>query len=489
MSCKNNTEAGLVVTETALPDLGSSQAPGGNIFRQNGQFDIQNGTTLTLISVGNQVDPTKVQGAIDFVGNEIPTPAPSPSGTPAPTPAPIPTPTPVPTPTNPAGFNDTSGHWAESFIQGLVSRGLISGFPDGTFKPEAPITRAQYAAVIAKAFDLPAKQSAKTFSDVPQNFWAADFITKANQMGFISGFPDNTFRPNQNLTRVQAIVSLISGINLTDGTLDVLKVYTDRAQIPSYATDMVAIATQRRIVVNHPNVRQLEPMRDITRAEVVAIIYQALVALNRAPAITSTFIVAPDAPLPLFTDIQGHWASAFIVGLANQNLISGFEDGSFKPDLTMNRAQYAAIIAKAFNPPSKRAATNFADISASFWAKPAIDQAYQGGFISGFPDGTFKPNQNVLRLQVWLSLVSGLGLPVGDMSLLNAYDDRNTVPQNAQDEVATATKAKIVVNFPNVRLLNATREATRAEVVAIVYQGLVQAGRAAAISSPYIVSV
>ena len=490
---QNNTEAGLVVTETALPDLGSSQAPGGNIFRQNGQFDIQNGTTVTLISVGNQVDPTKVQGAIDFVGNEIPTPAPSPSGspTPAPTPTPTsaPTPTPAPTPGNPAGFSDTQGHWAEPFIQGLVSRGLISGFPDGTFKPEAPITRAQYAAVIAKTFDLPAKQTAKNFSDVPQGFWAADFITKANQMGFISGFPDNTFRPNQNLTRVQSIVSLISGINLSGGALDVLKVYTDRAQIPSYATDMVAIATQRRIIVNHPNLRQLEPMRDISRAEVVAIIYQALVSLNRAPAIASSFIVAPDASLPLFTDIQGHWAANFITGLANQNLISGFEDGSFKPDATMNRAQYAAIIAKAFNPPAKRATTNFTDIPASFWAKPAIDQAYQGGFISGFPDGTFKPNQNVLRLQVWLSLVSGLGLPVGDMSLLNGYDDRNTVPQNAQDEVATATKAKIVVNFPNVRQLNATREATRAEVAAIVYQGLVQAGRAAGISSPYIVSV
>ncbi|HEY9656078.1 MAG TPA: S-layer homology domain-containing protein, partial [Crinalium sp.] len=384
---------------------------------------------------------------------------------------------------------DTRGHWAESFIQGLVSRGFISGFPDGTFKTEAPITRDQYAAVLAKTFDLPAKQPAKSFSDVPQSFWAAAVIAKANQMGFIAGFPDNTFRPNQNLTRAQLIVSLIGGVGLTGGVLDVLGVYSDRAQIPSYATETVATATQRRIIVNHPNVRQLEPMRDSTRAEVVAIIYQTLVALNRVPAIASPFIVVPDVTPSVFTDIQGHWAAAFITGLANQNLISGFEDGSFKPDLTMNRAQYAAIIAKDFNPPPKRPASNFADLPANFWAKPAIDQAYQGGFISGFPDGTFQPGQNVLRLQVWLSLVSGLGLPAGDLSLLNAYDDRATVPQNAQVQVATATKAKIVVNFPNVRQLNATREATRAEVAAIVYQGLVQAGRSTAINSPYIVSV
>jgi hypothetical protein len=84
---------------------------------------------------------------------------------------------------------------------------------------------------------------------------------------------------------VQAIVSLMSGCGLKNGTLDLLGAYGDRAQIPSYATEAVATATQRRVVVNYPNVRQLEPMRDITRAEVTAVIYQSLVTLNRAPAI------------------------------------------------------------------------------------------------------------------------------------------------------------------------------------------------------------
>jgi len=485
---ETSTESGLVVAETAVPDIGSAQDPGGNIFRDNAQFDIQNSTSVPILSVGNQVNPLKLEGPVELLASDLPLPGPVP--TPVPTPAPTPTPVPTPTPTpSPGGFVDTRTHWAAGFIDGLVSRGFVSGFPDGSFKPDAPLSRAQYAAILAKAFDLPAKRSPLSFVDVPQSHWAASAIQKATQMGFISGFPDGSFRPDQNLTRVQAMVSLISGLGLTGGVLDVLIYYSDRVQIPDYATDEIATATQRRIIVNYPTVQQLEPLRDISRGEVSALIYQSLVALNRAGAVPSPYIVSTEIPTTTFTDIQGHWAAGFIQGLASQNLISGYADGSFKPDASITRSQYAAIIARAFNPPAKRNAITFPDVPADFWAKPAIDQAYRGGFISGFPDGTFKPNDNILRLQVLLSLVSGLGFPAGDMGVLSAYDDRNTIPQNAQDEVATATQQEIVVNYPNVRLLNPNRQATRAEVVAMVYQAMVQAGRAAAIGSSYIVTV
>jgi hypothetical protein len=308
-------------------------------------------------------------------------------------------------------------------------------------------------------------------------------------MGFIAGFPDGSFRPNQNLTRVQSIVSLVGGLGLTGGTPDVLKVYGDRAQIPSYATDKVATGTQRRMIVNYPNVGQLNPQRDITRAEVAAMVYQALVTLNQAPAIASQYIVAPDSPTLAFTDIQGHWAADFIQALASQSLVNGFEDGSFKPDATMNRAQYAALIAKALDPAPKRDAVGFPDIPADFWAKPFIDKAYRAGYISGFPDGGFKPSQNVLRLQVLLSLASGLGLPAANQSVLNAFDDRSTIPANALNTVAAATQQRIPVNYPNVRVLNPNRDATRAEVVAMIHQALVRAGKVSAVASPYIVVV
>ena len=517
---ERNTESGLVSLERSLPNLGNSQDPGGNIFRDNGEFDLQNATSppITIASAGNQLTPTKVQGPIEFLVSEVPTPAPTPSPTPTPAPTPIPIPVPVPSPTpvpipTPAptptptpvpvpvpvpvpsptpvpnsGLGDIRGHWAETFIQGLVSRSLISGFPDGTFKPEAPLNRAQYAAIVAKAYDLPLKQAATTFSDVPQNFWALDFITKSNRMGFIAGFPDGTFRPGQNLTRVQALVSLVNGLGLMGGTPSAVGAYSDRAEIPSYATDVVATATQKRMVVNHPNVAQLRPTMDITRAEVAALVYQSLVATNRAPAIASAFIVDADTSVATFSDIQQHWSKDFVLGLASQNFIKGFADGSFQPDAPMTRAQYAAIIAKAFNPAPKRDAFKFPDVAADFWAKPMIDQAYRAGFISGFPDSTFKPNQNVTRLQLVLSLASGFNFPPGDVSALNLYDDRSAIPQNVLDRVAAATQDRIIVNYPNVRQFNPNRDATRAEVSAMVYQTLVRDGRVASLNSQYIVN-
>jgi hypothetical protein len=391
----------------------------------------------------------------------------------------------------PGQFSDLASHWGEAFIQGLVSKGLIRGFPDGTFKPEASMTRAEYAAIIAKTFDLPRQRGTGTgvFTDVTADFWAAAAISQAASMGFVSGFPDGTFRPQQNLTRVEALVSLVSGLGLTGGNPNLLLFYSDRASVPSYATQAIATATQRRLVVNYPQPEQLEPMRSITRAEVAALIYQALVATGRADAIASPYIVNPDAYNPSFSDIQDHWAGDFIRPLASLNLVTGFVDGSFKPDASINRAQYAALVVKIFNPTSIRPVAQFNDIPADFWALPVITQAYSGGFLSGFPDQTFRPQTNLRRLELIASLVSGLSLPSADVKVLEIYEDRDSIPAYAKSAVAAATQAGIIVNYPTPALLEPKRETTRAEAIAFMYQALMRTGRVSAINSPYIVSV
>jgi len=154
----------------------------------------------------------------------------------------------------------------------------------------------------------------------------------------------------------------------------------------------------------------------------------------------------------------------------------------------MTRAQYAALLVKAFNPTAKRAAISFKDVPETFWGFQVIQQAYRGEFLSGFPDKSFHPNQNVQRAQVTVSLVNGLGLTGGVLTALNAYDDRSAIPDYAKDEIATATQKRMIINYPNKKQLNPNRDATRAEVAVMVYQALVDAQRVAAINSPYIVS-
>ncbi|MDY6939503.1 MAG: S-layer homology domain-containing protein [Cyanobacteriota bacterium] len=189
------------------------------------------------------------------------------------------------------GLTDIRGHWAEDFIEPLFEKEYLQGFGDRTFQPDGNLTRAEYAAIVAKTFDLPLKSEAKNFSDVTSDFWGMDAITKATRMGFISGFPNGTFRPQKNLTRTEALVALVSGLELETDNPDILEFYFDRPQIPTYAISAIAAATERGLVVNHPQRQRLNPLANIRRAEVAAIIYQALVLESRLPAVSSSYIV------------------------------------------------------------------------------------------------------------------------------------------------------------------------------------------------------
>jgi parallel beta-helix repeat protein len=464
---EKNTQGGLLVNGNASPDLGSTQDPAGNIFRDNVEFDVQNATSQKLVSAGNQLNPTQVKGLIELIATIEDMPKQVAVVT---------------------SFADMAGHWAVGFVEALVRKGLINGFPDGTFQPEAAITRAQYAAVVAKSFQLTANQERRNFIDIQPDFWAASAINSATEMNFISGYPDGTFRAGQNLTKIQAIVSIVNGLKLNGGNPNVLGIYSDRAQIPSYATNTVAAATQKLLVVNYPQTELLEPLRDITRAEVAALIYQTLVAISKENAIASPYIVNPDVEISSFTDLRGHWAEAFIRGLVSMNLTHGFADGSYQPNKPMTRAQYAALVANAFNPTPKRPAAEFTDVSKGFWGYNAIKIAASGGFVGGFSDRTFRPDQNVQRLQVIVSLVNGLSLPPAHSEVLKVYSDRNTIPESARTAVATATQQKIAINYPEPKQIQPLRQATRGEVAAMVYQALVAIGRISPINSTYIVS-
>jgi hypothetical protein len=455
----------LLVNGNAVPDLGNPQDPADNIFREQGKFDLQNVTNQKIISVGNQLNPARVIGLIDFITATVDTP--SQIGV-------------------SSRFADLEGHWSVAFVEALVSKGFINGFPDGTFQPATPITRAQYAAVITKTFQLPESKQLDRFKDVKSNFWAAKAIASAAENGFLTGFPDGTFRPENNLTKIQALVSIVNGLKLSGGNPNVLMVYRDRAQIPSYATKTATVATQKLLVVNYPQPDQLEPLREITRAEVAALIYQALLAIGQENPLPCSYIVKPETEIPSFTDIVGHWAEPFIRALVSMNLSQGFADGTYQPDQAMTRAQYTALIATAFNPPAKRPSPEFTDIPKDFWAANAIEIAARGGFVGGFSDRTFRPNQKVQRLQIIVSLVNGLGLSATNQKTLT-YKDQHKIPEYAQTAVTIATQQKIIVNYPDPNLLAPTREATRAEVAAMVYQALVASQRTKIINSPYIV--
>lgn len=500
-----NQQQGLLIQGNSQPDLGLPQDPAGNIMRHNGQADVRNDTPQSIITVGNDLLPQRLQGAIELTASQIPdTSAVPPPLLDQPNTSPSPpssesssgqdlTPSPSVSSPEAAGtrFADARGHWAAPYISALADRGLVRGYEDGSFRPDAVINRAQFAAMVAAAFkDRPKGRAATRFVDVPDNHWASNAITQAQRQGFLSGFPDQTFRPDQPMARVQALVAVAQGLQLPPAPANVLTIYRDRAQIPSYGTDAMAAATQQKLVVNHPHGDQLRPLEPMTRGEVATLIYQGLVAEGEASPLSATNPVNVDMPQGSFPDIQGHWAEEFIQALLNRNLIRGYDDGRFYPDRPITRAQFAAVIQEAFQPSPQRSAGAFRDVPGNHWAARAIQATYRGGFLSGFPDGRFGPDSNLLRIQIWVALVNGLDLlpqRQGNPALLAVYVDRQAIPSYALNAMAKATQLALVVNTPDIQTLNPNQTATRADVVAAVYQTLVHLQRAPRLQHPFIV--
>lgn len=191
-----------------------------------------------------------------------------------------------------------------------------------------------------------------------------------------------------------------------------------------------------------------------------------------------------------FSDVpDNYWAKPYIDALSSRDLISGFEEGDFKPDQPVTRAQIANIVSRTFDLTSDKDNLDFGDVTSDYWAKDSIAEVVKGGFMTGFPNNTFEPNAPVTRAQALTTLVTGLGLPAPTnvQTALSRYSDANTVPNWANEKVAAATAGGIVVNYPNLEELNPTEATTRAELSAMIYQALAKEGIVEPVNSVYIV--
>ncbi|HIK31506.1 MAG TPA: family 10 glycosylhydrolase [Oscillatoriales cyanobacterium M59_W2019_021] len=203
-------------------------------------------------------------------------------------------------------FNDIQGHWAQNCLEELGNRRILNGYPDGSFRPNASLTRAEFATVLEGAFSQlsPVRSQTEEFRDT-RNHWAKRPIRFAFDRGFLTGYPDGSFQPNLPIPRVQALASLAGGLKYTpsqDVTTTLSQAFTDAATIPDYAKPNIAAAVERRIAVNYPNVKTFNPNRAATRGEVASFLCQAMVAQMPVSAIESRYVAT--APIP---EIRGVW--------------------------------------------------------------------------------------------------------------------------------------------------------------------------------------
>lgn len=210
-----------------------------------------------------------------------------------------------------------------------------------------------------------------------------------------------------------------------------------------------------------------------------------IVNSNPSPA-----AIGATSPVVSFPDVQdNYWAKPFIGVVAGQKLMTALDDGKFAPDEAMTRADFAQALQQVLVLSTSNGAGSYPDVSLTNPAIKSIQAVTKAGFMRGYPDGQFKPNQPVTRQDVLVTLMSGLNLqlPQDTPQVLQVFQDANQIPAWANGKIAAATANNLVVNYPNVKLLQPQKTATRAEVAAFLYQALVKQGKAKPVDSPYMV--
>lgn len=173
--------------------------------------------------------------------------------------------------------SDLDGHWAENVITEWMNYGVIKGYEDGTIRPNNSITRAEMTAMLDRVMDYQTK-AANNFSDL-QDTWYTDVILKANAAGVIGGYPDGTVKPDATITRQEA-VAMFSRVLSLDTESAPEASFTDNADVADWAKDAVNAMAAKGYI--HGSDGQFRPNDGITRAEVITIFNNIFAELYQA---------------------------------------------------------------------------------------------------------------------------------------------------------------------------------------------------------------
>lgn len=190
----------------------------------------------------------------------------------------------------PSTPTDIQNHWAQTSIISMIEKNVVNGYPDGTFKPDRSVTRAEFATLMNRAFETYNSNAEAAFSDVKKNDWYYYQVASGVEAGYIMGYPDGTFKPNTSITREQAATMLARLLKLDIGTgLQ----FTDRNKISDWALESVEAVTNANIIQGYPE-GDFRPLQPITRAETVVVIERALEYSLAEPVEASLLVKVTD---------------------------------------------------------------------------------------------------------------------------------------------------------------------------------------------------
>ncbi|WP_163856069.1 glycosyl hydrolase family 8 [Paenibacillus elgii] len=171
----------------------------------------------------------------------------------------------------PVSFTDTAGHWVEGIIRQAVTSGIVTGYPDGSFKPDHIVTRAEFAVMLAGTKKLAQEGAALSFADRSEiGDWAEKAVAQAVQAGIVQGYEDGTFRPNAQITRAEMAVMIANAQGAARQAAGSAG-FSDDADIPGWAKTAVEAIHKLGLVEGREGNR-FAPGASATRAEAVKVL-------------------------------------------------------------------------------------------------------------------------------------------------------------------------------------------------------------------------
>ncbi|QNK59260.1 S-layer homology domain-containing protein [Paenibacillus sp. PAMC21692] len=172
-------------------------------------------------------------------------------------------------------FADTEKHWAQNDIAQLYAQGIVNGYENGQFAPGKAMTRAEFTKLVVTSLNIPATEKELAFADNDKiAAWASDFVKRAVAAEVITGYADNTFAPQDTVSRAEAAVILVKALKLSTENAPELT-FADSDAIPAYAKPYVAVAVEKGLIEGVGN-NTFAPGADASRAQAAAIILRAL---------------------------------------------------------------------------------------------------------------------------------------------------------------------------------------------------------------------
>lgn len=164
--------------------------------------------------------------------------------------------------------------WAEDAILFLCERGVINGNPDGTFKPNDNITRAEFVKLVATAMGLSVSSGSTAFGDVSADSWYAPYVAAVFNQGIVNGDEYGNFNPEANITRQDMVTMLYRAVGAESGNVSGIS-FTDSGRISDYAKTAVGYFADKAIVNGFED-GSFGPLQNATRAEAAMIFYKLI---------------------------------------------------------------------------------------------------------------------------------------------------------------------------------------------------------------------